>query len=325
MHWHSLVLNMMNKKLYFLFGFIALLIAVFISLQFGGSSINLFALSETGKNILFNIRIPRILLGIAAGLVLASSGGVLQGMLHNPLAEPYLLGISSGAALGSIIGLLLKKIYLMPVLGFLGALLTMILVWKIAQKQRHIDKIRLILAGVVVNMFFSAIIAFLMSVFHQDLAQIFSILMGNLGFIFSQSTSFLLWMITGFSVAGVVILCFFSAKLNILSTGEYSAETLGVNVYKTRKFLFILTSFLVGIIVSFVGIIGFVGLIIPHIARLLIGSDNRYMLPLSALFGASFLVLCDTIARSVMVIEIPVGVVTALFGAPFFVYLLKRK
>jgi len=139
------------------------------------------------------------------------------------------------------------------------------------------------------------------------------------------TTSFLLWLITGFSVAGVIILCFFSAKLNILSTGEYSAETLGVNVYKTRKFLFILTSFLVGIIVSFVGIIGFVGLIIPHIARLLIGSDNRYMLPLSALLGASFLVLCDTIARSVMVIEIPVGVVTALFGAPFFVYLLKRK
>jgi len=315
----------MNKKLYLFFGFIALLTAIFISLQFGGSSINLFALSETSRNILFNIRIPRILLGIAAGLVLASSGGVLQGMLHNPLAEPYLLGISSGAALGSIIGLLLKKIYLMPVLGFLGALLTMIIVWKIAQKQRHIDKTRLILAGVVVNMFFSAIIAFLMSVFHQDLAQIFSILMGNLGFIFSQSTSFLLWMITGFSIAGVIILCFFSAKLNILSTGEYSAETLGVNVYKTRKFLFILTSFLVGIIVSFVGIIGFVGLIIPHIARLLIGSDNRYMLPLSALLGASFLVICDTIARSVMVIEIPVGVVTAFFGAPFFVYLLKRK
>jgi len=320
-----LALNIMNKKLYLFFGFIALLTAIFISLQFGGSSINLFALSETSRNILFNIRIPRILLGIAAGLVLASSGGVLQGMLHNPLAEPYLLGISSGAALGSIIGLLLKKIYLMPVLGFLGALLTMIIVWKIAQKQRHIDKTRLILAGVVVNMFFSAIIAFLMSVFHQDLAQIFSILMGNLGFIFSQSTSFLLWMITGFSIAGVIILCFFSAKLNILSTGEYSAETLGVNVYKTRKFLFILTSFLVGIIVSFVGIIGFVGLIIPHIARLLIGSDNRYMLPLSALLGASFLVICDTIARSVMVIEIPVGVVTAFFGAPFFVYLLKRK
>jgi len=315
----------MNKKLYLLFGFIALLIAIFISLQVGGSSINLFSLSETGKNILFNIRIPRIILGIAAGLVLATSGGVLQGMLHNPLAEPYLLGISSGAALGSIIGLLLKKIYLMPLFGFLGALITMILVWKIAQKNRYIDKTRLILAGVVVNMFFSAIIAFLMSIFHKDLAQIFSILMGNLGFIFSQSTSFLLWMITGFSIVGVIVLCFFSVKLNILSTGEYSAETLGVNVYKTQKFLFILTSFLVGIIVSFVGIIGFVGLIIPHIARLLIGSDNRYMLPLSALLGASFLVICDTIARSVMVIEIPVGVVTALFGAPFFVYLLKRK
>ena len=315
----------MNKKLAILIGFIALIVVVFISLQIGGSSINLFSLTESSRNILFNIRIPRIVLGIIAGLVLASSGGVLQGMLHNPLADPYLLGISSGAALGSIIGLLLKKIFLMPLFGFLGALLTMILVWQIAQKQRHIDKTKLILAGVVVNMFFSAIIAFLMSVFHKDLAQIFSILMGNLGFIFSQSTSFLLWTIAGLSILGVIILYFFSVKLNILSVGDYSAETLGVNVYKTRKFLFILTSFLVGIIVSFVGIIGFVGLIIPHIARILIGSDNRYMLPLSALLGASFLVLCDTIARSVMVIEIPVGVVTALFGAPFFVYLLKRK
>ena len=315
----------MNKKLAILIGFIALIVVVFISLQIGGSSINLFSLTESSRNILFNIRIPRIVLGIIAGLVLASSGGVLQGMLHNPLADPYLLGISSGAALGSIIGLLLKKIFLMPLFGFLGALLTMILVWQIAQKQRHIDKTKLILAGVVVNMFFSAIIAFLMSVFHKDLAQIFSILMGNLGFIFSQSTSFLLWTIAGLSILGVIILYFFSVKLNILSVGDYSAETLGVNVYKTRKLLFILTSFLVGIIVSFVGIIGFVGLIIPHIARILIGSDNRYMLPLSALLGASFLVLCDTIARSVMVIEIPVGVVTALFGAPFFVYLLKRK
>ncbi len=315
----------MNKKLAILIGFIALIIVVFISLQIGSSSINLFSLTESSRNILFNIRIPRIVLGIVAGLVLASSGGVLQGMLHNPLAEPYLLGISSGAALGSIIGLLLNKIFLMPLFGFLGALLTMILVWQIAQKQRHIDKTKLILAGVVVNMFFSAIIAFLMSVFHKDLAQIFSILMGNLGFIFSQSTSFLLWTIAGLSILGVIILYFFSVKLNILSVGDYSAETLGVNVYKTRKLLFILTSFLVGIVVSFVGIIGFVGLIIPHITRLLIGSDNRYLLPLSALLGASFLVLCDTIARSVMVIEIPVGVVTALFGAPFFVYLLKRK
>ena len=315
----------MNKKLYLVFAFIALLIVVFISLQIGGSSVNLFSLSEIGRNILFNIRLPRILLGIAAGLILASTGGVLQGMLHNPLAEPYLLGISSGAALGSIIGLLLKKVYLMPIIGFLGALVTMILVWKIAQKQRHVDKTRLILSGVIVNMFFSAIIAFLMSVFHKDIAQIFSILMGNLGFIFSHSNAFLLWIIVGCSIVGVTVLCFFSVRLNVLSMGDYSAETLGVNVYKTRKYLFILTSFLVGIIVSFVGIIGFVGLIIPHIARLLIGSDNRYTLPLSALLGATFLVLCDTIARSVLVIEIPVGVITALFGAPFFVFLLKKK
>ncbi len=315
----------MNNKVAIPLSIITLIIVIFISLQFGGSSIHLFSLTEGAKNILLNIRIPRLLLGLAAGIVLATSGGVLQGMLHNPLAEPYLLGISSGAAFGSIAGLLLKKMYLMPLFGFFGALLSMILVWNIARTQKYIDKTKLILSGIIVNMFFSAIIALLMSLFRRDLSQIFSILMGNLGYMFSTSNIYLLWIIVVVSLVGTVIMNVFAIRLNVLSLGDYSASSLGVNVYRTRKFLFVLTSFLVGIIVSFVGIIGFVGLIIPHIARMLVGPDNKLMLPLAGILGAGFIILCDTIARSVLVIELPVGVVTALFGAPFFVYLLKRK
>ncbi|HEX37699.1 MAG TPA: iron ABC transporter permease [Candidatus Cloacimonetes bacterium] len=315
----------MNKKTAIPLSFIGLGVIILLALQFGGSSIHILSLSESAKNILLHIRIPRVLLGLSTGLVLATSGGVLQGMLHNPLAEPYLLGISSGAALGSIVGLLLKKVYFMPLFGFFGALLSMILVWKIAQKQKFIDKTRLILSGIIVTMFFSAIIALLMSIFRRDLSQIFSIIMGNLGYMFSCKTIYLLWLIVFLSLAGTIVLNVYALRLNVLSLGDYSATSLGVNVYKTRKVLFILTSFLVGIIVSFVGIIGFVGLIIPHISRMLVGPNNKLVLPLAGILGAGFLILCDTIARSILVIELPVGVITALFGAPFFVFLLKRK
>jgi len=315
----------MNKNAVIPLSVIGLGVIILLALQFGSSAIHIFSMTENAENILFNIRIPRIMLGLAAGLVLATSGGVLQGMLHNPLAEPYLLGISSGAALGSIAGLLLRKIYLMPLFGFAGALLSMLLVWNIAQQQRYVDKTKLILSGIIVNMFFSAIIALLMSIFRQDLSQIFSILMGNLGYMFSSSNIYLLWVIILCAVSGTIILNIYALRLNVLSLGDYSATSLGVDVYKTRKVLFVLTSFLVGIIVAFVGIIGFVGLIIPHISRMMVGSNNKLVLPLAGILGAGFLIFCDTIARSILVIELPVGVITALFGAPFFVYLLKRK
>jgi len=298
---------------------------VLFALLTGSTSVNIFSLSETGRDILFRIRIPRIVLGLITGLVLSTSGGVLQGMLNNPLAEPYLLGISSGAALGSIIAIVLNKIFLMPIFGFLGALLTTILVWKLAQKEKLVQRTQLILAGIIISLFFSAIIALLMSIFQRELGQIFSILMGNLGYVFSKKSIHILWLMGVISIVGVILLNFFANRINILSLGDYTADSLGVDVQKTRRILFVLSSLLVGMVVSFTGIIGFVGLIIPHICRILIGPDNRYLLPLSGILGAGFLVFCDTIARSILVIELPVGVITALFGAPFFVYLLRQK
>lgn len=315
----------MRNKIIIIVSVLILVAIVLFALLSGSVSIKIFSLSETGKNILFGIRIPRIVLGLITGMVLATSGGVLQGMLNNPLAEPYLLGISSGAALGSIIAIVINKIFLMPIFGFLGALLTIILVWQIGKKGKIIHRTQLILSGIIISLFFSAIIALLMSIFQKELGQIFSILMGNLGYIFSKSSISILWIMVGISIIGVTLLNIFSNRINILSLGDYTADSLGVNVYKTRKFLFIITSLLVGMVVAFTGIIGFVGLIIPHICRILVGPDNRYLLPLSGILGAGFLVFCDTIARSILVIELPVGVITALFGAPFFVYLLRRN
>jgi len=318
-------MTLMRNRIVIIVSVLILAVIVVFALLIGSTSLNIFSLSETGKNILFGIRIPRIVLGLITGMVLATSGGVLQGMLNNPLAEPYLLGISSGAALGSIIAIVLNKIFLMPIFGFLGALLTIILVWQIGKKGKIIHRTQLILSGIIISLFFSAIIALLMSIFQRELGQIFSILMGNLGYVFSKSSINILWIMGIVSVVGVIFLNFFANRVNILSLGDCTADSLGVDVQKTRRILFVLSSLLVGMVVAFTGIIGFVGLIIPHICRIMIGPDNRYLLPLSGILGAGFLVFCDTIARSILVIELPVGVITALFGAPFFVYLLRQK
>lgn len=315
----------MKNRLILIFSFLTLLAVILISMLSGSVKINLLHFTEVTKNIFWRIRFPRVVLGIITGMVLATSGGVLQGMLNNPLAEPYLLGISSGAALGSITAIILQKIYLMPILGFLGAMLSTFLVWQLAKSRKVVERTKLILAGIILNLFFSALIALLMSFFQKELGQIFSVLMGNLNYIFSQFSINILWTVTIISLAGVFLMIFFANRINILSLGDYTADSMGVDVQATRKFLFVFSSLLVGLVVSFTGIIGFVGLIIPHISRMLIGNDNRLLLPLSAILGAAFLVLCDTVARTAFIIELPVGVVTALFGAPFFIYLLKRS
>jgi len=318
-------LKMMNNKLIILIALFLFLIVVVSSLLIGSVKIDLTNLNQITAKIFWGIRLPRIMLGIITGIVLATSGGVLQGMLNNPLAEPYLLGISSGAALGSIIAIVIKKVFLMPILGFLGAMLSIFLVWQLAKRQKVVERTKLILAGIILNLFFSALIALLMSIFQQELGQIFSVLMGNLNYVFTHLTIKILWVISIVVILGVITINFFAQRINILSLGDYTADSLGVEVQSTRKILFVLSSLLVGLVVSFTGIIGFVGLIIPHISRMIIGNDNRLLLPLSAILGATFLVFCDTIARTAFVIELPVGVVTSLFGAPFFIYLLKKN
>ncbi|MDD4035391.1 MAG: iron ABC transporter permease [Candidatus Cloacimonetes bacterium] len=276
-------------------------------------------------NILWQVRFPRLLLTVITGMSLAGIGSVYQLMLANPLAEPYILGISSGAAFGSILLASLGLLVLMPLGGFIGAILTMLLVWRLAQKHGIFDRSRLIIAGVIVGMFFSSGISLLMYLNREDTVLILSTLMGNLGRIFSHSE----WVLfQGLSVLALAILAWLFLKsraLDIMSSSDHYASSVGIDVHRTRIQIFVLSSILIGIVVSYAGIIGFVGLITPHIIRLLIPGTQKKVFLSSLVFGASFLVLADFVAKSITVIELPVGVVTSAIGCPFFIWLLLKK
>lgn len=276
---------------------------------------------------MFSVRLPRILFAGIVGASLSLGGVVFQALLRNPLADPYILGISGGSALGAIIGIILGAgaFYLgVPALAFCGALITVFLVFIVAGGSRGLllDN-SLLLAGVVVNSFFSAAILFALSIVNSmELHSISFWLMGDLsrvgsGEIFVAASGLLI----GFAVVYAQ-----ARKLNLLVQGEESARQLGVSVRATKYVLLLVTSLIIAMAVSLSGIIGFVGIMVPHMMRLAIGSDHRLLLPAAALFGASFLVAADTLARIVIApAELPVGVITALCGAPYFIFLMRRK
>ena len=281
-------------------------------------------------NILFQVRLPRILLGALAGAALSVAGAIFQALLRNDLAAPFTLGVSSGAALGAVIAIVfnLNMIILgfpmVALFSFLGALGAVFLVFSLV-RTRHGEFPTgiLLLAGVTANFFFAAMVMFLHYI--SDFSQSFRILrwlMGGLDITDYQ---------TVFSIApmvflGIGLLGYVSRDLNLISTGIHSATSRGVNVPGIQKIGFITASLITGTVVSITGPIGFVGLIVPHTVRLIVGSDLRILIPASMLFGASFLIVCDTVARTLIApTEIPVGIITAMLGGPFFVWLLKRK
>lgn len=273
-------------------------------------------------------RLPRIAIGVVVGGGLAIAGVVLQALLRNPLSEPYILGVSSGGSLGAVIAIMLgigsiKGIPTLPVFAFLGSLGSIFLVYSIARVGGKTPTHIILLAGVIVNAFFSALIMFLVSIIRENEAYKFILWsMGNLAPLETRLTLCSL----GLVVLGGITLLFYSHSFNLISMGEETAAELGVEVERVKKIAFVLSSLITGACVSICGIIGFVGLIVPHIVRMIIGADHRILMPTSALVGAIFLVTADTIARTVTApSEIPVGVVTALAGAPFFIYLLRRK
>ena len=276
--------------------------------------------------ILLFIRLPRVLFAGVVGASLAASGAIFQSLLRNPLADPYILGISGGAAVGAIIGILVGAgavPFGIPGLAFLGSLATIVLVFGVSGRRTDIQSNTLLLTGVIINAFFSAIILFLVSTSSD--AQLHSVLfwlMGDLSF--AEGSEVLL---TGlFLAAGFLIMAVHARDPNLIVTGEETAMQLGVDVERTKKILFVTASMVTAVAVSVSGTIGFVGLIIPHILRLILGPDHRLLLPASILFGGTFLVAADAIARTVMApVELPVGVVTALCGAPYFLYLLRRR
>ena len=282
-------------------------------------------MDPTSRTILLDLRLPRVLLAGIVGWSLSLGGVVFQALMRNPLAEPFLLGISSGAALGAVAGIILGVLFWggIPMMAFLGALITITLVLAIAQKARTIDPNTLILTGVIINAFFASLIMVaLATTAGEKLHSMLFWLYGDLSRGRFQDFLFLVPVIGGCSA----VLYGLGRSFNLIAAGEETASQLGLEVERIKWLSLILVSLMCGVTVAFSGVIGFVGLIVPHLVRMAFGADHRLLLPASGLFGASFMIGADLLARTVISpSELPVGVITAFLGAPFFLHLLYLR
>jgi iron complex transport system permease protein len=280
--------------------------------------------SPEQQTIIAEIRLPRVLIAMVVGAALSVAGASYQALLRNPLADSYILGVSTGAALGAIAATVFAEQLPIgrPVAAFIGATLTISLVYFLGQAQRGTSNERLILAGVITNSFLSSAVIFLVTVASGSrLRSVFSWLIGDL-----SGDSKLLPVVAVFICTGIFIIFLNARSLNLLMSGEEDARALGVEVRRVQVTVYLAASLIAGAAVAISGVIGFVGLIVPHGVRMLGGSDNRLVVPASALTGAVFLLFADTIARTVIAPrELHIGVITALIGAPAFVYLLRRS
>ncbi|MCP8310818.1 MAG: iron chelate uptake ABC transporter family permease subunit [Candidatus Methylarchaceae archaeon HK01M] len=283
---------------------------------------------SVNQSIVLQIRLPRIIAASMVGVALAVSGVVLQGLLRNPMADPYVIGISAGAALGASIvigfgiGFSFLGIDAIQLMALLGGLITVFVVYNIARIGPRIPMLTVLLAGIAITSFLSAIISFIMITLGESLHALVFWLFGS----FTLSSWDNVVVAMPFIIIGLIVIVIFSRQLNIMLLGEDEAQQLGVDIEKLKKIMLVVASLITAVAVSISGIIGFIGLIIPHIARILVGPDHRILVPSSALAGAIILVLCDTAARTIMdPVELPVGVFTAFFGVPFFLYLLRKK
>jgi iron complex transport system permease protein len=284
--------------------------------------------ADNTETIIIDTRLPRIILAGLVGASLAVAGVTYQGLFRNPLADPYLMGVSQGAWLGAAIAMLLPLSWsgigsfgVVPPLAFAGALITIALVYAIARTGKSLPVTTLILAGAALGAFMTSITSYLM-VTHEELHGIISWMLGRL----SLSNWDQVLVVLPVVLIGTLVIWLHSRPLNVMQLDEEQAQQLGINVERVKILLLICATLITAAAVSFCGTIGFVGLIVPHAVRLVWGPDHRSLLPLSALVGAIFLILADTLARTVKEpTEIPVGVITAFIGAPFFLYLLRQK
>jgi iron complex transport system permease protein len=275
--------------------------------------------------IVMDVRLPRILTAATVGAGLALSGVVYQGILLNPLADPYTLGISSGAAFGASLAIL-AKLSLMgqfstPLFAFCGALITLFVVLRLSSFKGQISAQTLILSGVIVTAILSAGISFFKYIADEQVAVIIFWLMGS----FSAATWSGVAFTLGSLLLGLGIIVYYGRDLNLISLGKRTSDSLGVDTAKVRLTLLVVASFIAAICVSVTGIIGFVGLVVPHLMRYLVGPDNRRLIPTSLLCGASLLLCADTVTRAVLPVEVPIGVLTALIGGPFFCIIFRQK
>ena len=284
------------------------------------------------ENIILQIRLPRILAGVLVGAALAAAGVLYQGVFKNPMADSYVLGVSAGAAVGASFSIFFGVssfvfgLRFIQVAAFLGALFAMFLVYNIARVGSRVPVTTLLLCGIAVNFFLFAVVGLLEVIAGDELHAIVFWLVGGFSNVLWRD----IWAVLPFIIIGIVAAYFYTRDLNLLAMGEDTAHHLGVNVERAKLVLLVLASLITGAAVSISGLVGFVGLMIPHVTRLVIGPDHRILLPTSTIIGAIFLVICDDLARVVATpfastLELPVGIITMLFGAPFFILLFKKK
>lgn len=275
--------------------------------------------------IILKIRLPRIILAGLVGFALSLGGVTFQAILRNPLADPFILGVSSGSAFGAVLAITFGFSFSLgvPVMSFMGGLLTIYLVMALGSRKAGMESSTILLIGVIINAFFTAIIMFFISTSANDrLHTMLFWLYGDL----SQSRYSQLAIIAPFILLASIIIYGYARDLNIITTGDDIASQLGVEVERTKKICLLIISLLMGLVVAFSGLIGFVGLIVPHLARMAFRSDHRMLIPVASIGGAIFLIIADTLARTIVSpSELPVGVITAFLGAPFFLILLRKR
>lgn len=321
-----------TKKITILTIFIILFIAsFFFSVGNGAVKINpvnivksiLYEKDTVNYQIIWNVRLPRTIAAALVGICLSLSGAILQGIMRNPLAGPNIIGVSSGGGFFALVILIIfpKYYYLVPIGAFIGALSATLFIYSLAWKEGVLPT-RLVLAGVAVSSLFSAGTNGLMTFFPDRVQGVLGFMVGGLSAITWKDVR----MVLPYTILGIILILFLPDKLNILMLGDEVATGLGLKVEKNRFVFIIISSLLAGAAVSVVGLLGFVGLIVPHMARLFIGSDYKYLFSGTIFFGASIVMICDTLSRILFApMEIPVGIIMSILGAPFFLYLLRKK
>jgi iron complex transport system permease protein len=300
------------------------------NVPFLGDTISLPSNLATDATIIMQLRLPRVITGGLVGACLAIAGVIYQGIFRNPMADPYVIGAMSGASLGAAlvfvlgIGVSVFGVNTLQIFAFLGSLVTVLFVYTISKKGSTVPVTMLLLTGIAVTYFQSAIVTFLQTIASQSVLHGLTLwFIGSISDLHGWND---VWSVFPFLIIGFCIAYLYSRDLNIFALGEDQARHLGVEIEKVKMVLLVCATLMTAAAVSISGLIGFVGLIIPHLTRIIVGPDHRILLPTSAMVGAAFLMASDSLARVVMgAAETPVGVITAFVGGPFFIYLLRRK